>query len=132
MKKLSILRNQKGLSQGELAEKMGMSQQTISKYERGLLEPALETLNFLADFFNVSVDYLLGRSDQPDTAVDNLYSQYSAPSPRYSLVSEDPASYDDELFQKRKILFEKTTKASEKEINKMLKVLELLEDESVN
>ncbi len=70
MKSLARLREKYKLSQGDLAEKIGVSQQTVSKYERGLLEPNLETLRILADYFDVTVDYLLGRT--ADNTPDSL------------------------------------------------------------
>jgi len=51
------------MSQFELAEKLGVSQQTISKYEKGLREPDNATLVKLSEIFNCSIDYLLGRTD---------------------------------------------------------------------
>lgn len=51
------------MSQAELAEKLGVSQQTISKYERGTREPDNETLAKLAEIFDCSIDYLLGKTD---------------------------------------------------------------------
>jgi len=63
LKKLITLRKNAGLTQEQLAVKVGLSQQTISKYERGILEPDIETLNSFADFFEVTVDYLLERPD---------------------------------------------------------------------
>lgn len=51
------------MSQSMLAEKFTLSQQTISAYERGERDPDTETLTKLADFFNVSIDYLLGKED---------------------------------------------------------------------
>jgi len=59
--KLAVLRKKSGLSQEKLADKAGLSQQTISKYERGILEPDIDTLIFFADYFEVTVDYLLDR-----------------------------------------------------------------------
>ncbi len=44
---------------------MNMDQASISRYETGEREPDLKTLVLLADYFNVSVDYLLGRTDNP-------------------------------------------------------------------
>ena len=55
------------LSQKQLAAVLGMHQQTISAYETGRLEPGAFSLLCLADAFNVSVDYLLGRTDNPET-----------------------------------------------------------------
>jgi len=51
------------MSQLELAEKLGVSQQTVSKYEKGTREPDNATLVRLSEIFNCSIDYLLGRTD---------------------------------------------------------------------
>lgn len=56
--RIKDLRAEKGISQNELAKALGLTQQAISAYENGLREPDLETLQKIADFFNVSVDYL--------------------------------------------------------------------------
>ncbi|KYC71666.1 helix-turn-helix transcriptional regulator [Heyndrickxia faecalis] len=62
-KRLSALRKQKGLSQYELADKLGYSRGQIANYEQGKREPDYETLQKIADFFDVTTDYLLGRTD---------------------------------------------------------------------
>lgn len=59
--RIRILRERKGLSQKHLAYKLGMPNQSLSNYERGYREPPADVLKKLADFFEVSVDYLLGR-----------------------------------------------------------------------
>ena len=62
---LKFLREQKGLSQGELAELTKLSKSAISMYENGNREPKFETLELLADFFNVDMNTLLDKN--PDT-----------------------------------------------------------------
>ena len=63
MLKIKEFRTNAGLSQAELAEIVGFNQTAIGKYERGELEPSITTLKKLADFFECSIDYLIGRSD---------------------------------------------------------------------
>ena len=63
IKNLVKLRKEAGMSQFELAEKLGVSQQTVSKYEKGTREPDNATLVKLSEIFNCSIDYLLGRTD---------------------------------------------------------------------
>lgn len=58
---IAELRKDKGLLQKELAQLLGVSIGTISNYETGVHNPEIETLIKLADYFNVSVDYMLGR-----------------------------------------------------------------------
>ena len=63
MKNLKTLRLSKNLSQ--LALRLDLSQQTIYKYENQITEPDIATLIKLADYFNTSVDYLIGNTDNP-------------------------------------------------------------------
>lgn len=65
--RLRTLRNNFGLSQQKLADKIGtVSKSSINMYERGDREPGLETMEAFADFFNVDIDYLYGKSDIPN------------------------------------------------------------------
>lgn len=59
--RLKELRLKKDLSQAELAKKLGVSKSRISMYELGEREPDFYTLELIADFFNVDMDYLLGK-----------------------------------------------------------------------
>lgn len=63
--RLRELRNSAGLSQQALADKTSISKSSINMYERGAREPGLETVEVFADFFNVDLDYLFGKSDIP-------------------------------------------------------------------
>lgn len=63
--RLRELRKQRGISQLKLAMDLGMNQNTISRYENGEREADYQTLILLADYFNVSIDYLLERTDNP-------------------------------------------------------------------
>ena len=56
-------RRDKGLSQEELAEKLGVSRQSVTKWEADISVPELSKIEALADFFEVSVDKLLGREE---------------------------------------------------------------------
>ena len=58
--RLKKLRKAKGLSQTQLANELGMIKQTYSNYENEKREPNIATLIKLADYFDVSVDYLIG------------------------------------------------------------------------
>jgi transcriptional regulator with XRE-family HTH domain len=58
--KLKKARENTGMNQREVAKAIGVVHTTISKYENGLLEPDMEKLGLLADFYGVSVDWLLG------------------------------------------------------------------------
>ena len=58
---LNILRKRDNLTQKELAQKLGISLSAISMYERGKREPDFETLEAIADYFNVNMNFLLGK-----------------------------------------------------------------------
>ncbi len=64
MKRLLELRKERKLTQIALQMQTGIEQALISKYENGERVPTTETLVVLADFYNVSIDYLLGRTDK--------------------------------------------------------------------
>ena len=63
--RLKVLRNNKGLTQEQLAKVFNMSRSTYAQYEVDRRNPDYETLNLFADFFNVTTDFLLGRTDDP-------------------------------------------------------------------
>ncbi|MBE5740079.1 MAG: helix-turn-helix transcriptional regulator [Clostridiales bacterium] len=63
--RLKLLREQKNISQLRLAMDLDLTQNTISRYETGEREADYATLIRLADYFNVSIDYLLERTDNP-------------------------------------------------------------------
>lgn len=63
--RLESLRKKKGLSQAEISARVGIARTTYSGYENGAREPDHATLQKLADFFEVSIDYLLGRTNDP-------------------------------------------------------------------
>lgn len=63
--RLKLLRTNLGLSQLKLAEEMNIKQSTIVRYEDGTTTPSSERLIAFADFFDVSLDYIYGRTDAP-------------------------------------------------------------------
>ena len=62
LKNLKVLREAAGVSQKTLADAIGVSQQSINKYENHNIEPDIGTLIRIADFFDTSVDYLIGHT----------------------------------------------------------------------
>ncbi len=63
--RLKELRISRGVSQLKLALDLNMNQNSISRYETGARQADYETLIAFADYFNVSIDYLLERTDNP-------------------------------------------------------------------
>ena len=61
--RLKDLRIAKQISQKDFAKRLGVSQQTVASWEVGRTEPANDSLKNIADYFDVSTDYLLGRDN---------------------------------------------------------------------
>lgn len=61
--RLKELRTKRGYSQYDLAKKLGVSKSTISMMEIGSRQPSKEVMELIADFFNVTLDYLMGKDD---------------------------------------------------------------------
>ena len=64
--RLKELRKSRGISQLRLGMELNMCQNTISRYETGEHEAGYAELIAIADYFNVSIDYLLERTDNPE------------------------------------------------------------------
>jgi len=62
--RLKFLREELGLKQIELSEKLNMSNSTYNNYEIGIRTPDIETIKIIANFFDVSVDYIVGNTNQ--------------------------------------------------------------------
>jgi transcriptional regulator with XRE-family HTH domain len=62
-KKLKELRKEKNLTCKEVADSIGLTKNAITNYEIGFREPSLSVLKALCDFYDVSADYLIGRTD---------------------------------------------------------------------
>lgn len=73
---LKQLRDEKNISSYKLADILHVSRSSISNYETGIRTPSYELLVEIANFFNVSIDYLLGRTNDRRTA-DQILEEYS-------------------------------------------------------
>lgn len=67
------LRAKSGLTQQQMADKLGLSRSTIGMYENGEREPSFEILEHIADMFNVDMNYLIGRKDSTEIIPDSYY-----------------------------------------------------------
>lgn len=67
------LRIASGYTQQTIADKLGISRSTIGMYETGAREPDYDTLEAIADLFNVDIDYLLGRTDKTTILPESAY-----------------------------------------------------------
>lgn len=82
------LRLSLGYTQAELADALGISRSRIGMYETGAREPDFETLETIADFFNVDTDYLLGRTNKTTYIPNEKY-----------YLNEETAKLAQEMFE---------------------------------
>ncbi|MEW9699942.1 helix-turn-helix domain-containing protein [Paenibacillus sp. SI8] len=68
--RIAQLREKQALTQEDLASKLGISRASLSHYETSRREPDYDTINKIASFFKVSIDYLLGRTDNSNQILD--------------------------------------------------------------
>ena len=69
---LSVLRHERNISQRTAAEALNISQALLSHYENGAREPGLQFVCRACDYYGVSADYLLGRTDQPTLPTEQI------------------------------------------------------------
>lgn len=79
--RIKELREENGFSQTTVATAIGGSQSNLAKWEKGQVQPTADAIIKLADFFNVSADFLLGRSDD----LGNIF----VPSPTVPTLTDD-------------------------------------------
>ncbi len=70
--RIKELRTARGLTQVEFANNLSVSKQAVSNWENNNIQPSIEMLLKIADFFGVTTDYLLGRSNDNSLDVSNL------------------------------------------------------------
>ena len=87
IKNLRILRNKKGISQQTLASLLGISQQSVNKYENHDVEPDINTMIKIADYFDVTIDYLVGRGEN-ETDSCNLQSNSMDITQKYNSLTK--------------------------------------------
>lgn len=69
--RLKKLRNEKGISQQEFADRLKINRSTYARYELGKTQPDFETLQKIADYYSVTIDFILGRSDNTNTQTND-------------------------------------------------------------
>lgn len=115
------LRREKDISQEQLGKMLNVGKTTISNYETGYSSPDNETLKKLAEIFDCTTDYLLGRTDIRNPA-DEIA----------EAVKEDPelAEFWNVLREREdlKLLFKQTKKLEPKEIQQIIRIIKAIED----
>ncbi len=115
---ITLLRKERGITQKQAAEELGVSQALLSHYEKGIRECGLEFVVKIANYYEVSCDYLLGRSPErngmvinaadipnPETMKDNIFKGSVLPTMNKKLISNS-----------LNILYEKISTCQDKEL----------------
>ena len=125
MNRIKKLRQEKGVYQADLAKYLGLKQQTISAYENGTNEPDLKTLNKIAKYFDVSIDYLIGRSNVRDPA-DKIAQAIGD--------EQDLKQFWEEAKKRRelKLLFKQIKDLPPDHIKRIIRIIKAIEDEDAN
>ncbi|MSS44267.1 helix-turn-helix transcriptional regulator [Anaerosalibacter bizertensis] len=120
--RMKALRKEKDITLEELSEILGTTKATLSRYENNLRIPNVDFIDELANFFNVSTDYLLGRTDikNPSDEISNA-------------VEDDPELIEfwNELKEREdlQLLFKQTKNLSPKDIKQIIRIIKAIEDE---
>ena len=125
---IAKLRKEKGLSQEEFGIAIGCTKQTISNYERNTRKPDYETLEAIADEFNVPMGFFLSEEERK-AKLDRTYNINTVPS------GKSQTSEDDEIWELRetlrrnpnmRVLFSTAKNATPKQLKQAIAVLEAL------
>jgi transcriptional regulator with XRE-family HTH domain len=122
-KRLRELRLEKDKSQKDIATLLGLSDRSIGYYESGDRQPDNDTLSKLADYFSVSIDYLLGRTNDRRSQAQIVSDSLSG--------SDELVQFWDELKDREElqILFKQTRDLSPEAIKKIIRIIKAIEDE---
>ncbi|MBB6218222.1 transcriptional regulator with XRE-family HTH domain [Anaerosolibacter carboniphilus] len=123
--RLKLLRDEKDLTQQDLADYLGVGRPTIAGYETKGKQPDHEKLIKLANYFNVSVDFLLGQADIRNSA-DHI---------KYAVKDDkELAEFWDAMKEREslQILFKQAKNLDDKDIKQMIRIIKAIEDEESN
>lgn len=97
--KLRFLRKYQNLTQAEVAKQLSINTRTYSKYETGSTEPDIATIKSLANFFDVSIDYLLENEKATLEAMDTVDFETLILHGNYTIKSKFPTDKDRKMIQ---------------------------------
>lgn len=110
--RLRSLRENRKITQADVADRIGVARTTYAMYEQGKREPDLETINTIASFYEVTSDYLLGRTNQKQININKDEEEFQA-------FANDPS------LQK---WYKELPKSKEEDLRKLRKMWEILKD----
>lgn len=113
------LRLKSGLTQQEMSEKLNISRSSIGMYEKGEREPSFELLETIADYFNVDMNYLLGKAELSEHIPDAYY------------LNEDAREMAEFMFKnpEYKVLFDASRKVNKNDIDVVKTIMDKFRSE---
>ena len=116
---LKVLRIKSGLTQQEMADKLNISRSSIGMYENGEREPSFELLETIADYFNVDMNYLLGKKESSENIPQGYY------------LNEDARDMAQFLYDnpEYKVLFDATRKVKKDDIQFVKEMIDRMNNE---
>ena len=121
-KRLKKLRKKKSVTLDELARAIDTTKTTLSRYENEKREPKMDMVKRIADYFNVTTDYLIGSTDEKKSA-DKIK----------AAIANDPelVSFWDEIADREdlKLLFKQTKDLEPKTVKQIIRIIKAIEDE---
>jgi len=117
-KRIKRLREDKGVRQEDIGKMFNVSKSAVSQWENDIRTPDMDIIIKLADYFDVSTDYLLGRTDDPSPKQDD----------RQHVNDDEALEYLDELHKRpeMKALFQVSRKATKEDIETAITIIEAL------
>ncbi|MCK8824691.1 helix-turn-helix domain-containing protein [Fuchsiella alkaliacetigena] len=123
--RIKKLRKENNIYQKDLAKELGLKQQTISLYESNKRQPDYDTLQKIANYFNCSTDYLLGRTDQRNPGQANKkIKQALADNPELMEFWEEVSTREELL-----LMFKQTKDLKPSSIKRIIEIVKLIEEE---
>lgn len=116
--RLKKLRNERKITQEKLGKKVNVTKVSISGYENGNRNPDTETLQKLADFFEVSTDYLLGRTDN-----NEINNKVTVAGQEITLSPEELKVFEE--LKKHPIMFHDLASDPEKKVKELIKLYKM-------
>ena len=124
--RLKQLRLKSGLSQQELSDELNIGRSTLANYEQGKREPNFETLETIADYFNVDMNYLIGWESNDSLGNYNENIEYLASNAPDLVELYNEIRANDNLV----ILFDKAKNLSPQDLEQVLRIIDTFNKES--
>lgn len=102
--RLCKILSDRGISRSQLSIALGYSPQAVSNWTLGKSSPDPDTLSKIADYFDCSTDYLLGRVDYPELVIKKTPPEGGADSIEYHISRDDPELTPDEILKLKEFL----------------------------